>query len=66
MMLSSQLQRLLAEGLRSQPLMPDEVRRVEGMGNLYVSLQRRPQGNFYFRYTLEVDTVDHHFFSEED
>jgi hypothetical protein len=63
---SRQLQRQLVDELRDKPLDEGEIRRVEGMGNLHVSLQREAPDGYYFRYTLAIEGTDYHFFSKNE
>jgi hypothetical protein len=66
MIISQQLQRELSANLRENALSDGETRRIEGMGNLYVSLKREPVPGCYFRYTLTIEGIDYHFFSKNE
>lgn len=59
MNISEQMQRTLQESLQRAPLQEDELRRVEGMGNLYVSLKKMDELGFL--YALEIDGVHYYF-----
>ena len=57
------MQRQLKDELANSPLAVGEVRRVEGMGQLFISLSRDlGDNNYRHQYTLEFDAVPHHFF----
>lgn len=60
-----QMQRLIRDQLRENPLKGDEVRRVEGMGRLYVSLDRTHAEDCLFLYTFEIDGTEYHFFASK-
>lgn len=56
-MLTPQAQKRLLDELAEKPLKPAEIRRIVGMGALYVSLQKQPDSLF----SLEIGGVPHHF-----
>lgn len=68
MILSNQMQLLIQEQLRTRPLSADEVRRIERMGELYVS---RLSGEavdadvYIYKYTLKIDGISYHFYGRK-
>lgn len=68
MILSNQMQLLIKEQLRTRPLSADEVRRVERMGELYVSRlskERLDSSVYTYKYTLEIEGVSYHFYGRK-
>lgn len=65
MNLSQQMQQNIKNVLQTSPLLPDELRRVEGMGELYIGLSREFVGSEYtFLYSLEIEGKPHYFFGK--
>lgn len=65
MILSNQMQERLRQFLVASPLHEGEIRRVDGMGNLYVALSKEHKEPYYFQYSLAIDGVPHYFFGRE-
>jgi hypothetical protein len=58
-----QMQQNLKDLLNNTPLQKGELRRIEGMGGLYVSLSREIEEEGYeFMYSLGIDDVVYYFF----
>ncbi len=58
-----QMQQNLKTLLTTTPLQEGELRRIEGMGGLYVSLSREINEKGYeFMYSLGIDDVVYYFF----
>ncbi len=64
-MLTKQFQERLRQSIVDQPLTGGEIRRAEGMGELYFSMKRNHSSEYYFQYTLEIDGTDYHFFGKK-
>lgn len=64
-MITKQMVDLLREQLAQQPLGPDDLRRVVGMGELYISRKREAQPGYYFMYSFELGGVLYCFFGKE-
>lgn len=62
MILSNQMQERLKVLLAEAPLLEGEMRRVEGMGDLYVALSKEQDKPYYFQYSLAIEGVPHFFF----
>ena len=58
-----QMQQNLKDLFAASPLQEGELRRIEGMGGLYVSLSREIKEEGYeFMYSLGIDGIVHYFF----
>lgn len=58
-----QMQQNLKELLTNTPLQEGELRRIEGMGGLHVSLSREiDEEGYEFMYSLGIDGVVYYFF----
>lgn len=59
-----QMQQLIKRQLTDTPLRPDEMRRIEKMGDLYASLAREGHPNEYvFLYSMTIENTKYYFFS---
>lgn len=65
MILSTQMQEEIKQRLAASPLYDGEIRRIDGMGDLYVSLTREMHEPYYFQYTLRIDDTPYHFFGKD-
>lgn len=66
-MFTKQTGNRLKQMLETEPLNEGELRRVEGMGELYVALQKSSANDDYrFLYTLEINSTPYYFFSKVD
>ena len=60
------MQQLIKDQLTASPLSEGEIRRIEGMGELYVSLSRdtdKRHHEYTFMYSLTIDSTQFYFFS---
>jgi hypothetical protein len=64
MILSTQMQDKLRQSLTASPLFENELRRIDGMGELYVSLVKDQHEPYYYKYTLSINDVPHYFFGK--
>lgn len=64
MILSTQMQERLKQSLAASPLHEGEVRRVDGMGELYFSQTKEQPEPYYFKYSLSIDDVPYYFFGK--
>lgn len=62
-MFTKQMQQKIKLWLAENPLQDDELHKVEGMGELYVSLDMDHAQDNQFLYTLEIAGTEFHFFS---
>jgi hypothetical protein len=62
MILSEQMLRLVRDNIRSNSLHEDEIRRVEGLGNCYLSL--KPCDGYDVLVTLDIDNLEHYLLRE--
>ncbi len=64
MQLSREMQVSLLKQVRQKPLGPDEVRRLEGMGEMYISLQSNTPGDsFVEMQRIKLDEVAYVLYS---
>lgn len=66
MLISGEMQERIKRQLATNPLKKDEMRRVERMGELYVTLSdtKIDETQYVFLYNLKVGEVDHRIFSK--
>jgi hypothetical protein len=63
MFLSKTMRELIVADLRQNPLAGDELRRVDGMGELYfANADDETHPNFLYQFTLVVDGTSYLFF----
>jgi hypothetical protein len=57
---------MLREQLTASPLKSGEIRRIEGMGELYVSTTKEMENahEYTFMYSLYIDEIPYYFFSK--
>lgn len=65
MILSTQMQEEIKQRLAASPLYEEEIRRIDGMGELYVSLRKDIPDPYYWQYSLSIEDVPHHFFGKD-
>lgn len=65
MFLTREMQSLVRNRVRTNPLAEGEVQRIEGMGELYISLsdEGMKEKGYTFMYSLEIDGVAYRFYS---
>lgn len=60
------MQQLIKDQMTATPLAEGEIRRIEGMGELYVSLTRdidKRHHEYTYMYSLTIDNKKFYFFS---
>ncbi len=69
MILSEVFKEQLTVSLMQQPLSEKEVRRLEGLGELYISLiaeENMQSGEYEFLYSYRIDDALYNFYSRLD
>lgn len=66
MILSQTMLEKIMDALRVNPLLGNEIRRVEGFGELYISNDRIEAREYTFLYTLNIEGILYYFYSKID